>query len=148
MRLRALLLGYCLLAIGAPAQTVGDPIAFYANRIKPLLSSRCYACHTQAAMGGLRLDSREAFVKGGKSGSALAMLLPAVTHTHPKIKMPPGGKLSDAEIADLRQWLESGAHFDSAAAPQEKSFDVEGRRICWSFVAPVKQAPPPVKDAE
>ena len=95
-------------------------------------------------MGGLRLDSREAFVKGGNSGSALAILMPVVTHTHAKIKMPPGGKLSDAEIADLKQWLDSGAHFDSAAATPEKGFDVEGRRNFWSFVPPVKKAPPPV----
>ena len=148
MRLRNLLFGCCLLAICAPAQTGGDPIAFYTSRVKPLLSSRCYSCHTQAAMGGLRLDSREAFVKGGKSGSALVMLLPVVTHTHAKIKMPPGGKLSDAEIADLKQWVDSGAHFDSDAATPEKSFDVEGRRNFWSFVPPVKKAPPSVKDAE
>ena len=44
--------------------------------------------------------------KGGNSGPAIvpgpasnSLLMQVVTHTHAKIKMPPGGRLSDAEIA-------------------------------------------------
>src|SRR6476660_7878895 len=94
-----------------------DPVRGYTNAVKPLLVSKCYACHTQTAMGGLRLDSREGVQKGGASGPAIVpgpasntLLMQVVTHTHSKIKMPPGGRLSDEDIATLRQWIESGAH--------------------------------------
>ena len=108
-----------LLSRSASGQTAADPVHFYTNQVKPLLTGKCYACHTQTAMGGLRLDSREALMKGGNSGPATApgpasnsLLMQVVTHTHAKIKMPPGGRLSAAEIAILRQWVESGAHFE------------------------------------
>ena len=37
---------------------------------RKVLASRCWACHAQMAMGGLRLDSRDAMLRGGKSGAA------------------------------------------------------------------------------
>ena len=145
-----------LLGVSASGQTAGDPVDFYTTKVKPLLTTKCYACHTQTAMGGLRLDSREGVQKGGASGPAIVpgpasntLLMQVVTHTHSKIKMPPGGRLSDAEIATLRQWIESGAHFEpqpSAGAPAAKS-DVASRRNFWSFQKPVKHAPPAVRDA-
>src|SRR5215210_876076 len=105
-------------------QPPADPVSFYTKNVKPLLAAKCYACHTQTAMGGLRLDSREAFLKGGNSGPltspgppSKSLLMQVVTHTHAKIKMPPTGRLSDAEINNLRLWLESGAHFDAGSAP-------------------------------
>ena len=121
----------------ASGQPLADPVSFYTKNVKPLLAAKCYACHTQTVMGGLRLDSREAFVKGGNSGPVTApgpasnsLLMQVVTHTHSKIKMPPTGRLSDAEINNLRQWVESGAHFDTAAAPAATpvASDVASRR--------------------
>jgi len=145
-----------LLGVSASGQTAGDPVDFYTTKVKPLLTTKCYACHTQTAMGGLRLDSREGVQKGGASGPAIVpgpasntLLMQVVTHTHSKIKMPPGGRLSDAEITTLRQWIESGAHFEpqpSAGAPAAKS-DVASRRNFWSFQKPVKHAPPAVRDS-
>src|SRR5689334_11451641 len=85
-------------------------------QVRPLLAKNCWACHTQSAMGGLRLDSREAILKGGKSGPAIvpkqpeaSLLILAVTHKHERLKMPPAGKLSDADIAILTTWVERGA---------------------------------------
>ena len=81
------------------------------------------ACHATTESGGLRLDSREAALRGGKSGPALkpglpaaSLLLEAVNHTHPKLKMPPGAKLPDDEIAALTSWIQSGAPW-SAKSP-------------------------------
>ena len=39
-------------------------------RIRPLLAANCYDCHAETAKGGLRLDSRDAMLKGGDSGPA------------------------------------------------------------------------------
>ncbi len=137
----------------ALAQTPADPVEFYKTRIQPLLASKCYACHTQSALGGLRLDSRQSLVKGGNSGPAIvpgrpadSLLIQVVAHTHAKIKMPPGGRLSDSEIAVLRQWVESGAHFDGAETPALPDSDLARRRNFWSFQPPRKAALPKVKD--
>src|SRR5205823_3161758 len=41
----------------------------FARDIEPLLAKRCFACHgPQQQMSGLRLDQRDAALKGGKSG--------------------------------------------------------------------------------
>ena len=49
----------------APTQEQKD---FFENRIRPVLAQNCFACHTNSQMGGLRLDSRDGLLKGGKSG--------------------------------------------------------------------------------
>ncbi len=39
---------------------------FFESKIRPILANNCYGCHTNSAMGGLRLDSLQAMKKGGK----------------------------------------------------------------------------------
>ena len=52
-----------------------------------------------------------------------SLLIRAVTHQDPKLKMPmTGGKLKDSEIADLKYWIKIGAPWaDSAADPKATS---------------------------
>lgn len=84
-----------------------DAREFFETRVRPVLANNCYACHTASQLGGLRLDSRESLLQGGKSGPAIApgqpeesLLLRAVRHTDPRLKMPlAGNKLKDNEIA-------------------------------------------------
>ena len=85
-----------------------DPTAaeFFEARIRPLLVRRCLRCHGSRKSGrGLRLDSRKAVIRGGKSGPALvagkpatSLLIRAVRHADAGLKMPPGGKLPEEEI--------------------------------------------------
>ncbi len=96
------------------AQAAPDP-QFYEKNVKPILVTNCLTCHAEAARGGLRLDSREAVLKGGKSGPAIvagdpgkSLLMAAVKHTG-TLKMPIGGKLPDSQIADLEKWITDGA---------------------------------------
>src|ERR1017187_10496583 len=46
---------------------------FFEKRIRPLLLERCYQCHSadKKIKGGLRLDLRDGWVKGGDSGPAI-----------------------------------------------------------------------------
>jgi mono/diheme cytochrome c family protein len=96
------------------AQTT-DQEAFFEQRVKPVLES-CAGCHTTTAMGGLRVDSRDALITGGGSGPAIvvgdpdkSLLIAAVKHTG-SLKMPLGGsKLSDEQIAGLTAWIKNGA---------------------------------------
>jgi mono/diheme cytochrome c family protein len=96
---------------------------FFETRVRPTLTQSCLGCHSTSAMGGLRLDSREALLKGGKSGPAIvvgdpdkSLLIEALRHTG-SIKMPMGGeRLSDAQIADISTWIKDGAAFPAAVA--------------------------------
>ena len=119
---------------------------FFEKRIRPLLIERCHACHggeTASPMGGLRLDSVEAMLAGGSRGPAVApgrpeesLLIRAVSFEDSELKMPPTGRLSDREIADLVQWVKSGAHFpESGAAASDTGggIDWEAARRFWSF---------------
>ena len=89
-----------------------SPDAFFETRIRPLLVEKCQKCHAgQKTKGGLRLDSRAAILNGGDTGPAAvpgdpahSLLVQAVRQTG-ELKMPPAGKLSDREIADLEQWV-------------------------------------------
>ena len=88
----------------------------FEKSVRPILANRCWGCHRQSPMAGLQLDSREAILKGGKSGPAIvpgkpaeSILIQAITHEHARLKMPPPGKLPETEIATLKAWVERGA---------------------------------------
>ena len=59
------------------AAEIGDPTegeSLFALKVKPLLSEKCFACHSESSgnrKGGLLLDSREAILQGGDSGPAV-----------------------------------------------------------------------------
>ena len=60
------------LAAAAQAQELTpEKKEFFENHIRPVLAQQCFACHTNSMMAGLRLDSREGVLKGGKSGPAV-----------------------------------------------------------------------------
>src|SRR5258705_2167534 len=88
------------------AQSASEKIDFFEARVRPVLATNCYACHTDSKLGGLRVDSRVSLLEGGKSGPAIvpgrpdeSLLIKAVMHADPKLKMPMGGsKLKDNEI--------------------------------------------------
>ena len=91
---------------------------FFENQVRPLLASRCYACHAQTASSGLRLDSREGLTKGGHRGPAVkagdaagSLLMQAVRGTGGLKAMPPGAPLAATEIATLERWIREGAVF-------------------------------------
>ena len=95
---------------------------FFERRVRPLLVERCHKCHAgEKARGGLRLDSRERMLKGGETGPAVvagkpfeSLLLQAVEQTG-GLKMPPDGRLKDAEVAALRDWIAAGAPWPGTA---------------------------------
>src|SRR5438093_9832658 len=84
-----------------------DDIEFFEKKIRPILADRCYSCHGASAAkpkGSLRVDGREALLKGGDRGAAIvpgdpdrSLLIRAIRHAEDDLKMPPKGKLSEAE---------------------------------------------------
>ncbi|MBM3735009.1 MAG: DUF1549 domain-containing protein [Acidobacteria bacterium] len=111
-----------LLLAAAAAAAAPFPPDRFESEIRPLLAANCFECHTKAAMGGLRLDSREAALKGGSSGAAIqpgassqSLLVSVIEHTHKRLKMPPKGKLDAGQIAVLREWIDAGAPWPESA---------------------------------
>ena len=52
-------------------------------------------------------DTGKSAVEPGKPDESL--LIKAVKYTDEDLKMPPKGKLSDEQIADLTKWVKDGA---------------------------------------
>ena len=143
----------------ALAQSPNTP-EFFETKIRPILVNNCFSCHTNTAMGGLRLDSAEAMLKGGsKRGAAVvagdpdkSALILAVRHSDPdpKFRMPLGSKLKDADIDALTAWVKAGAVWPKAIPTAAK---VNGKFVIfpeqkkfWSML-PLKQPElPSVKD--
>lgn len=117
----------------------------FERHVRPLLAEKCYACHSgdTMAMGELRLDSKESLLLGGSRGPAItpgdpssSLLLKAVSYASIDLKMPPSGRLSDEEVANLEAWIRMGAPDPrSATAPEVERAGIdlaEGRQF-WSF---------------
>src|SRR6202790_2043011 len=87
--------------------TPQEPVQFFKEKVRPILTQNCYTCHTDTEMGHLRVDSREGLLKGGGRGPAIvpgdpekSLLIEAVRQTG-ALKMPVGGKLDEQQIAGL-----------------------------------------------
>ncbi|MFP6762951.1 MAG: DUF1549 domain-containing protein, partial [Planctomycetaceae bacterium] len=135
-----------------------DPagLEFFEKKVRPILVSRCYACHSGRAktvQGGLRVDSRKALLTGGDSGAAIVAGKPAESLLIAAIQfaaaadfqMPPKGKLPAREIAALTEWVRQGAPFPGSTETEgaaQVSIDFEQARRFWAFV-PARQQPLP-----
>ncbi len=109
---------------------------FFESSIRPLLERRCYECHSHSSgrmQGGLTLDSRSGWERGGDSGPAVvpgetetSLLIRKVRWADAKHSMPPTGKLSDDEIGLLERWVELGA-------PDPRTVETKAGADWWSL---------------
>jgi uncharacterized membrane protein/mono/diheme cytochrome c family protein len=97
-----------------------SPDSFYAKQIDPIFDANCVSCHGESkTQGGLRLDSYEQLMRGGRDGAVInagnadrSLLLQRVLLPHgDKHFMPAEGKppLKPEEIAWIRAWVQQGA---------------------------------------
>lgn len=95
-----------------------DDFRYFEQEVRPLLVEHCYACHSSAekTKGGLALDSKSGWQKGGDSGAAIipgnptgSLLLKAVGYGDKDLQMPPKEKLPANKIEILRKWIAMGA---------------------------------------
>ena len=134
-------------------------VDFFENKVRPILANSCYDCHDETAKGGLRVDSKAAFEKGGKDGPVVvpgdpdkSLLIRAVEQTG-DLKMPKGGKLKPEEVATLVEWVKAGAKWPAnAAAPITSTTASSGvitdkQREFWSFQPLKTVAPPAIEDS-
>jgi hypothetical protein len=120
---------------------VQSPSEFFQREVQPLLKKNCISCHGASPKGGLRMDSREALLKGGKSGAAVipgdpekSLLIKAVRYQHEKLKMPPKKALSKSQVATLVRWVAEGVAWDIPEPTAVTAFEVDPElRNFWSF---------------
>lgn len=142
-----------LAVTGCAAAQSGTPDESFELHIRPVLAEKCYGCHTDAKSGGLQLDSREHMLAGGKSGPAIrpgdpdnSLLVQAIRQIHPRLKMPPGGKLRDTEIESIANWIKAGAIWPAGPVKSPPYLITSEQRNFWAF-RPLASAPAPkVKD--
>ena len=157
-------------AFAASGQTFKpQQITFFEKKVRPLLAEHCFECHSAKSKkleGGLRLDHREGFLKGGASGKPIvsfkerpyqSMLLKVARlkkgddSRHPPMTKP----LSSIEIKSLASWIQMKLPFPEKALAtpvnQEKptadwknKFDWEKARQYWAFRKPeARKVPQP-----
>jgi hypothetical protein len=149
-----------LLALRAFAAEPGAAdLDFFEKKVRPLLAERCLECHSaeKKVKGGLLLDSREGWAKGGDTGPAIepgkpeeSLLIQAVRWHDKDLQMPPKKRLSADEVAVLEQWIKMGApdpRKGAVAVKKQTGLTLEEGRKFWSYIPPRKPAPPAVKDA-
>ena len=147
------------LDVSATEDLKPDPssIEFFEKEIRPVLLKNCVSCHGPTQQfSSLRVDSREALLKGGNRGPAmvpgdasLSLLAKAVRHDG--LKMPVGGKLAAEEIAAIEKWIQLGAPwpidkrwFVCTGAP---GFYERIKKEHWAFQPVRDQQPEPMATA-
>ena len=126
----------------------------FEREIRPALAETCSVCHSaELAQAELRLDSREGWEAGGKSGPAIipgdpdgSPLIRAIRQEGPELPMPVGSpKLSPRQIRAFERWVLMGAPdprgaplaeppgSDEAHLEWEKAY--KQRIRWWSFAA-------------
>ncbi len=92
----------------------------FVKEIKPLLEASCIKCHAKGKdKGGLSLETRATFLKGGESGpaavigkSAESLAVEMVSGLDPDNMMPKKGtKWTPAQVGLLRAWIDQGARW-------------------------------------
>ena len=100
--------------------TQADAVSFYAQHIDPVFQANCVSCHGQSKVqGGLRLDSYEGLMKGGRDGAVVVAGNPDQSLLLRRVTLPFGHKgfmpaegrppLKPEEIGWIKAWVQQGA---------------------------------------
>lgn len=135
-----------------------EDVEFFERHIRPVLEAQCVECHSDSiqAKGGLRLDVAIGLQIGGQRGETLipgrpeeSLLIKALKQEGP-VKMPPGDKLSDEEIARFEEWIRRGAPDPRTSGPETpfdpREIDWKTEGTHWAFQPPASQPLPEVQD--
>jgi hypothetical protein len=148
-------------AIRADDEPSTESTAYFEQHIRPLLAERCYSCHSvreKKKQGGLLLDSRAGWARGGKQGPALqpgdvdgSLLIRAVRYDDPDLRMPPDKPLPAEAVARLEHWVRIGAPDPrDGRAPEpdhaDNPSDPIAGRAHWAYRPLGNHQPPTVKE--
>ncbi|MFK7770175.1 MAG: DUF1553 domain-containing protein [Mariniblastus sp.] len=139
-----------------PSGFTPHQIEFFENKVRPLLVEHCLQCHGADAKkirGGLRMSSRAEILLGGDSGPAAVVGKPddslMISSIHYQdYEMPPKGKLKDAEIEILTEWVKMGLPDPREPGDVMKpdTIDIEKGKLFWAFKKTQQATPPPTRN--
>ena len=159
--------GLCGFLFASPAAAAAEApspegVAFFEQKIRPVLIASCFECHSADAKargklkGGLFLDTRAALLTGGDEGPALvpgkpdnSLLIKAMRWAREDLHMPPKSKLPPEVIADFEKWVAMGAPDPRTGevAKARREISIPQARDYWAF-RPLKPVTVPnVKNA-
>jgi formylglycine-generating enzyme required for sulfatase activity len=129
--MRSPILLAALLSTAVSASAADAVKADFNTHIKPILEAACVHCHCEKeSKGDLRVDSREALLKGGENGAAL---VPGDADKSPLYKsialaaddddvMPPKkeGVLEKEQIALIKDWIKQGAQWPAGVVLKQQ----------------------------
>ncbi len=95
--------------------------ADFETEIRPLLESKCVACHRESNMlGGLSVETRDSALRGGAGGPSIVLGKPDESSLLTRLRleagtpgaMPPAGpRFTNTEISAIRNWILDGAYW-------------------------------------
>lgn len=144
----------CLLPIASGSADEAQRLSFEKD-VRPILVRACLECHgaeTREAKLDLRTVSE--MLRGGENGAAIMRGDPDRSLMVDLIatgQMPPGkdGKLSEQEVALIRNWIKAGAPADERIVTLPPYAQIaEKDRSYWAFQPPRKVSEPVVKNRE
>ncbi|MGE0411924.1 MAG: DUF1553 domain-containing protein [Verrucomicrobiales bacterium] len=103
--------------LAASAATSDTAKAFH-GEVLPILREECFRCHGEKDKGGLKLNTRDAALRGGDSevpsiipgDPAASALIERIRSDDKDLVMPPTGeRLTEAQITRLESWIRDGA---------------------------------------
>ena len=110
---------FILLLVAVDAHAFSPEELRLSLEARGVIAHSCTKCHGQQKQkGGLRLDTREAAMKGGEDGVSIVAGKPAesdllrrvsLPHGHDEAMPPKDGTLAAADVDTLRKWIAAGA---------------------------------------
>jgi len=125
--------------LGSAVTCADEGTDFFEAKVRPLLVKHCYECHSgEKTKGGLALDTKSGWEKGGDSGSPISsgepdksLLITAIRYQD--LEMPPSGKLPDEEIQILEKWVRMGAPDPRVTASKIGGMTADQAQSWWAF---------------
>lgn len=140
----------------ADAEPAGPAIEFFEREVRPVLADRCYGCHgPEQQKAGLRVDHISTLLRGGDRGPVVvpgdperSRLIHAIGYADVELQMPPRGRLPQAEIDRLTEWVRRGASWPAEPPPAastaaQDAFDLAARRRSHWAWQPIARVTPP-----
>jgi len=150
---KALLPGFALCFVAHCQPTNAAESVDFVKQIKPILQRYCVSCHgPEMVESGFRTDFGSLMLEGGDRGAALvsgvaskSLIYQVLVGEGDVAQMPfELPKLSDEQIALVKEWIDQGA---KAAGDDKPSADGRPTSDHWAFQTVVRQALPNVKNA-
>jgi mono/diheme cytochrome c family protein len=138
-------------ALAVPSAQVSQQVSFERD-IRQILAERCLQCHGEKKQsGGLRLDAKAPAMRGGQQGPVIVAGSAAASRLYQRIveqnedeRMPPiGERLSPAQIALLKAWIDAGAVWPEGDGETWELRDGQNNQPQHWAWQPIKRAPVP-----